>query len=302
MISRFFNFFTRLSAQRTFSHCPWVWNCVGSGNHRQFVMFITTLVLGILLFDYLAFNCKHHTHSMLSSPDDSSVYSTLPPLDPAQISPSCIFPASVCQATAQDTFLFAVTAWATLQLSWTLLLVAAQHWQILRQMTTLEVSNLGRYGFMGGRGGTSLASQMGHRHGTHGEQGGDAGDAIAAQNAHSHKHGGRCGGMGSFLLSITGFDRFTRGRAADGLARAKDAPNPFDAGCIGNCRDFWSNGGELGVEYERLYDVPPEGLLEAKRRREQEEGEDGLGVGKRRRGFFMGFGRPRAGYEPVSQV
>jgi hypothetical protein len=235
------------------------------------------------------------------------------------VSPTCVLPTALCDATAQDTFLFSVTAWATLQLSWTLLLVLAQHWQILRQMTTLEVSNLGRYGFMGGRGGTSLSSQMGHRHThSHGEQGGDAGDALAGANAHAHKHGGCLGAGGTFLLSITGFDRFTRGRAADGLARAKDAPNPFDAGMIGNCRDFWSNGGELGVEYERLvrarthmnacaadfhaqYDIPAEGFAEAKRRKEQDDGEDG---GKRRRGFFMGFGRggSRAGYEPVSQV
>jgi hypothetical protein len=40
------------------SHCPWVWNCVGAGNHRQFVLFITMLVFGILFFDYLSFNCK----------------------------------------------------------------------------------------------------------------------------------------------------------------------------------------------------------------------------------------------------
>lgn len=51
-------------------------------------------------------------------------------------------------------------------------------------MTTLEVSNLGRYGFMGGRGGTSLREQGGamtlHTHGTspgshdHGSQDGVA--------------------------------------------------------------------------------------------------------------------------------
>jgi hypothetical protein len=35
-----------------------VWNCVGAGNHRQFVLFITMLVFGILFFDYLSFNCK----------------------------------------------------------------------------------------------------------------------------------------------------------------------------------------------------------------------------------------------------
>ncbi len=57
--------------------------------------------------------------------------------------------------------------WATLQLTWTSILLASQLWQVARQMTTLEVSNLGRYGFMGGRGGASLSGQMGHRHQHH---------------------------------------------------------------------------------------------------------------------------------------
>jgi hypothetical protein len=217
-----------------------------------------------------------------------------------------VLPAWLCAATAHDTFLFAVTCWATLQLSWTLLLVGSQLWQVARQLTTLEVSNLGRYGFMGGRGGgPSLGAQMGHQHGpgghAHGEAGGDAGDAIAAQNAHAHKHGGRCGGGLSFLLHITGTDRFTKGRAADGLARAAKAPNPFDAGVLGNCRDFWTNGGALGVDYTRVYDVPPEGFREASARRAREDGGDA----QKRRGLLMGLGlggRARAGYEPVSQV
>ena len=46
-------------------------------------------------------------------------------------------------------------------------MLASQLWQVARQMTTLEVSNLGRYGFMGGRGGASLSGQMGHRHQHH---------------------------------------------------------------------------------------------------------------------------------------
>lgn len=31
---------------------------VGMNNHRQFVLFVTTLVIGIILFDYLTYACE----------------------------------------------------------------------------------------------------------------------------------------------------------------------------------------------------------------------------------------------------
>ncbi len=107
-------------------------------------------------------------------------------------------------------------------------------------------------------------------------------------------------------MNLLGFDRFTKGKAVDGLARASRATNPFDLGIAGNCKDFWSAGRELGVEYEKLYDVPIEGFREAKKRRERDEMEDGLSSARKpRKGLFMGLGlgrNARAGYEPVSQV
>jgi palmitoyltransferase ZDHHC13/17 len=174
-------------------------------------------------------------------------------------------------------------------------LFLGQLYQIARQMTTLEVSNLGRYGYMGGRGGSSLGAQEGHQH-NHTEHG------EGSTHVHDHaKKKGLCGGSGSFLMKLTGFDRFTKGKAADGLARAGKAANPFDLGLIGNCRDFWTRGRELGVEYERLYDVPMEGFREAKRRREMEDN-DLTGARTKRKGIFMGLGLSRSardGYLPV---
>jgi len=169
---------------------------------------------------------------------------------------------------------------------------------------------------MGGRGGANLSGQMSHRHGRRidgvdtedtslaGTDGGNPGTGTV------HRHSGICAGCGSgFFMNLLGFDRFTKGKAVDGLARAGKASNPFDLGIVGNCKDFWTAGKELGVKYEMLYDVPLEGFKEAKRRREREGEEDGVGrkPPSSRKGLFMGFGLggssgSRGGYEPVSQA
>ena len=71
-------------------------------------------------------------------------------------------------------------------------------------------------------------------------------------------------------------------------------------------------GQELGVEYDRMYEIPIEGFREARRRRECEEAEE-PGVGRKGHGLrqklMLGLGiggasarAARGGYEPVSQV
>jgi len=71
------------------------------------------------------------------------------------------------------------------------------------------------------------------------------------------------------LLRLLHFER-----AANGLVRAGHAANPFNVGFVSNCRDFWTRGRKLGVKYDRLYEIPAEGLREAKRRSEREEAEE----------------------------
>ncbi|KAH9969406.1 hypothetical protein BGW80DRAFT_1334773, partial [Lactifluus volemus] len=78
-------------------------------------------------------------------------------------------------------------------------------------------------------------------------------------------------------MQLLGFDRFTSGKAANGFTRSGHATNPFNVGIVGNCRDCWTRERELGVEYERLYEVSLEEFREARRRREldHDEAEEG---------------------------
>ncbi|GAA6021373.1 hypothetical protein JCM10207_002026 [Rhodosporidiobolus poonsookiae] len=276
-------------------YCPWVWNDVGVNNHRQFLLFVGSLVVGVLFYIHLSWGY---------------FYERAPDLPPDYICPS-LLPTPLCMATSYDTFALSVAVWAALQLSWTLVLFAAQLWQVARQMTTLEVSNVSRFGYMGGKPGVSGASQLGYVDKVHGlggsaEQaarhaanlGGGAGDGAESllDDPSSLAHaptptpqtpGGapsparaRPRGKLLFLLKLLGLDRFTSSsRHASSLsglsATARgEVRNPFDLGLRANCIDFWGRGRELGVDYGRLYAVPEGGfgrVVAERRRREREE-------------------------------
>lgn len=292
---------------------------VGYNNHPQFLLFVGSLVVGIVAFDMLV---------------ATYISESLPPVEPpapTAYPTLCTVSPTLCAAGTNFPFLMSVTCWATLQLTWTIILLITQVMQVCRQMTTLEVSNLGRYGFMGGRGGSSLRDQGGAvaqlmaRQGKGraqlasvgagaGPSGGDEVGELAVDDGlqpvasegrpvrsshaggHSHGHGSarhhhRFGAVGKLcsaalnactsgpMLQLLGLDRFTKGRALQGLRQSGDGGNPFDIGVLGvslsevvtwagadisaddvqNCQDFWTRGEALGVDYRALYEIPIEG-------------------------------------------
>lgn len=235
---------------------------MGFRNHKHFLIFILSLIAGITLFDYLSVACESRALTLGLMID---ILENAPEVEPSLDGPSlCSVSETLCRAASFDSFLLAAACWGTLQLTWTSLLAVSHLWQISRQMTTFEVSNLGRYGYMGGRGGSSLREQSGAvKQAAHvgagigpsgaGEEGagGEAGaagmvvgpDGQSIGHAHSHRHhhhshgiAGVCGrvarAVSGPLMQVLGLDRFTKGKAVSGMRRAGRDQNPFDLGVI----------------------------------------------------------------------
>lgn len=77
-------------------------------------------------------------------------------------------------------------------------------------------------------------------------------ETLPTHSGHRHGHAGvasrmTTGKMG-FLMKLMGLDRFAQKKDREGLVRLGklEGKNPFDLGCIGNCRDFWTAGREVG--------------------------------------------------------
>ncbi|GAQ47220.1 palmitoyltransferase akr1 [Aspergillus tubingensis] len=232
-------------------HCPWIDNCVGANNLRHFVLYITCLEAGIILFVQL-------TYSYIN-------------VLPAPVNPTCnVINDALCDFVLRDTFTLVLDVWVIIQLVWVTMLCAVQLVQISRNQTTYEnmrghsidrsYPSSRAFASALAAGTTSLDA---------------AGLSSAGQGpnpalAHGHRH--RRGGCLKQWTSLLGIDAFFA-TARDGLRdgpRASRAKNPFSRGVVTNCRDFWcdpapyfgqreAGSGMLGgeaINYNQMYEMP----------------------------------------------
>lgn len=164
--------------------------------------------------------------------------------------------------------------------SWLAVLFGMQSFQIARQLTTLEVSNVGRYGFMGGNANSQEKLQRGliDQQAERMRAAGVPEEDIDARLGHSppkkrKSAAQRIKGMGSAILAIVGLDLYAQGKGGHALTQTTPMTNPFDQGVVANCLgtclcspDFWTTGDRLHVDYTQLYEIPPQGFGATRRR------------------------------------
>jgi len=147
----------------------------------------------------------------------------------------------ICTPLITDPYTTILALWTSFQLLWLTLLVVMQHYQIARGITTHELSNLQKYGFLGGSGFTvedRLQEGVSSR--------------LPAISKPDTPHTGRF----HKCLRILGVEQFaTTFRNKRQRAQAnRRGMNPFDQNSwVRNCSDFWAVPTHLNEDNQKAW-------------------------------------------------
>lgn len=222
-------------------YCPWIDNVVGLRNHRLFVIYVLSLLVGLPLLVCIVLKLE-------SVPEYGQK---------ADLESCLIFPRSLCVASQVAPVTTVLALWDALQLSWIFALAFVQLVQIARGLTTAEAANLHRFGNVDGdQHFSSLPNDYNHPSRRQQLQSSlsalGPGGGHGAHGGHGHHHSHGCW---STVTRVLGVDQFVS-TARDAIhARSNDQPTSrADFGAKTNCVDFWLPNRGLNI-----YETPEAG-------------------------------------------
>jgi hypothetical protein len=178
-----------------------------------------------------------------------------------------IFGETMCRVVNADAYTLVLVVWGTLQLSWIVMLLIVQLIQVSRAMTTYE--NMTGAGH--GHGHDNKAAEAINSALTTAVAGTPAPGAPAhGQGPHGHHHHQGCFAQWKKILGVDTFVETAIHGSSGTRNRSRRARNPYSAGCLQNCKDFWcdpapmfgkrENGeaafGGAVVNYTTMYETP----------------------------------------------